>query len=412
MHRIRRWVPIGLALASVNVAGTKAMAGECYSWRPEPPVQHFALVVDASGSMKGQAMESAIAGASAFVVGMEDGDQAMVIAFSDELREVHRFTKRKKDLRKALSRISAGGGTALHDAIARAAARLSSTPGARVLIYLTDGADTVSRLTLEEVVQICVAEAVLVYGIGLGDVDEGALTRLSEATGGTFEIARDSAQLTRLYQRVLQTYYDEFAPRVRGGGAYTIRSIPRGRPVLVDGKPVGKTPLKLDGWTQGDHQIQIQYERGTWTCDAPARLGQRTLIDARDEDLGYDVWVASLPHGASVFLDDAYVGTTSMRPLHQDPGRWAGQVKREAEHLRIPLVPPGKHVLRAVPLAEHAEMGNARELAVQMDLGDEETVLLVDLIRGRLLGEGGVLVEREQEDRIDDAFGELDHALE
>ena len=399
---------IGLVVASVGWPGSRAIAADCYSWRPEPPVQHFALVVDASGSMQGHAMESAIAGASAFVEGMRDGDKAMVIAFNGAVHEVHGFTERKKDLRKALSKISAGGGTALHDAIARAVLRLSSTQGTRVIIYLTDGADTASRLTLDDVVQQCVAEVVLVYGIGLGDVDQAALERLSEATGGTFEVARDTYQLSQLYQRVQQTYYQGFAPRLRAGGAYSIRSIPRGLSVLVDGKPVGKTPLKLEGWTQGNHQVQIRYERGTWTCDAPARVGQRTLIDARDEDLGYDLWVASMPHGASVFVDDAYVGTTGMRPLNQDSKRWAEQVKREAGHLRIPLVPPGKHVLRVVPLAEQAEMGNARELAVQIDLGGEETVLLVDLMRGRLLDDEGVLIERERGDRIDDAFGELD----
>ena len=105
----------------------------------------------------------------------------MVIAFNEAVHEVHGFTERKKDLRKALSKISAGGGTALHDAIARAVLRLSSTQGTRVIIYLTDGADTASRLTLDDVVQQCVAEVVLVYGIGLGDVDQAALERLSEA---------------------------------------------------------------------------------------------------------------------------------------------------------------------------------------------------------------------------------------
>ena len=44
-------------------------------------------------------MESAIAGASAFVEGMRDGDKAMVITFNGAVHEVHGFTERKKDLR-------------------------------------------------------------------------------------------------------------------------------------------------------------------------------------------------------------------------------------------------------------------------------------------------------------------------
>ena len=399
------WMFAGSSLAPTNADQM------CYTSRAEPAKQYFALVIDRSGSMAGTPMDQAIAAVTTFIEGMKDGDLATVIAFDDEVRQLQDFTDKRGRLRRAVRGISAGGGTALNDAIARAAQRLSRVDGMRTIVFLTDGIDTASHLSLADVHQQCVAEAVLVYGIGLGEVDSVALAQLSEATGGTFEVATDASQLGRLYDRVLQAYYKDFAPRLAGGGAYSIRSMPKGQEVLVDGQAVGCTPLKLDGWRQGPHLIEVLFERGRWRCEAPAQIGQRTLIDARDSDLGYDVWVASTPQGANVYLDDTYVGVTGGGLVLSGQDGWTRRVKQDPQHLRIPLVPPGAHVLRVVPVAELAEFGVVRELAVSIDLGREETVLFADLVRQRLVGEEGVLIQREQADRMGDIFDELDAEL-
>lgn len=380
----------------------------CYTSRSEPAKQHFALVIDRSGSMAGTAMEQAIAAVTFFVEGMKDGDLAAVFAFDDEIGQLQDLTDNRGRLRRAVRGIAARGGTALNDAIAKAAQRLSRVQGMRTIIFLTDGVDTASRLSLADVHQQCVAEAVLVYGIGLGNVDGAALALLTEATGGTFEVARDASQLHQLYDRVLQTYYNDFAPRLANAGSYAIRSIPKGKEVLVDGQVVGRTPLKLDGWQQGPHLVEVLFNRGRWRCEAPAQIGQRTLIDARESDLGYSVWIGSSPYGASVFLDDTYVGVTGGGPVSTSQDDWTRRMKQDSQHLRIPLVPPGAHVLRVVPVADLEEFGVVQELAVSIDLGREETVLFADLVRGRLLGEEGVLIQRGQADLIEDAFDELD----
>ena len=51
--------------------------------------------------------------------------------------------------------------------------------------------------------------------------------------------------------------------------------------------------------------------------------GHRTLIDSRQSDLGADLWIVSSPQGASVFIDDAYVGLTAVgQPISLAKTNW------------------------------------------------------------------------------------------
>ena len=105
--------------------------------------------------MAGTPMDQAIAAVTTFIEGMKDGDLATVIAFDDEVRQLQDFTDKRGRLRSAVRGISAGGGTALNDAIARAAQRLSRVDGMRTIVFLTDGIDTASHLSLADVHQQC-----------------------------------------------------------------------------------------------------------------------------------------------------------------------------------------------------------------------------------------------------------------
>ena len=75
------------------------------------------------------------------------------------------------------------------------------------------------------------SEGIFIYGIGLGNVDKSALSRLSRATGGYLETTTNPATLSDLYRRVLQSYYRTFGDKLTKTGTYAIRSLPQGREV-------------------------------------------------------------------------------------------------------------------------------------------------------------------------------------
>ena len=85
----------------------------------------------------------------------------------------------------------------------------------RVMILLTDGNDTGSRVPPGKAAEIAAAESVRIYTIGVGDpaaageapLDEATLGRIAETTGGRFYRANDRESLAAVYQEL-----DELEP--------------------------------------------------------------------------------------------------------------------------------------------------------------------------------------------------------
>jgi len=352
-----------------------------YRFKPEPAVSAIVLVIDCSGSMRGQAFEDAQAGAVRFVEGMHASDVAAVVAFSDEVEEVQGMTGDRAALRRAILGLQAGGATKLYDAIARSIRRLLDREGGRIVVFLTDGRDTGSRYTAEELRKIGVSEGLFVYGIGLGDVDRDALSALSATTGGTFEVAERSSDLRDLYPRVLTEYYRKYGDLLSRSGALSVRSLPDGRKVLVNEREEGASPVKLDALAPGTYRVQVFFENGTWACEIPVKEGQRTVVDARESDLGAELVIASLPTDASVFLDGAYVGVTAIAPLRVKAGKkgWVQAALQDGRQLRVARVPYGVHRLkfRAIP---EFDFGSEQEFEVEIQVGAPRIVVYVEIL--------------------------------
>jgi Ca-activated chloride channel family protein len=105
----------------------------------------------------------------------------------------------------------AGVQTALGDAIGLAIhAFESSAVDHRLLILLTDGNDTVSKMTPVNAAGIAAAEGITIYTIGIGDseasgedrVDFAVLAELAERSGGRFFNAEDETALGSVYARI------------------------------------------------------------------------------------------------------------------------------------------------------------------------------------------------------------------
>jgi Ca-activated chloride channel family protein len=123
------------------------------------------LLIDASASMYGEKIESAIAGAASFVHGMKDLDQAQVMVFSDQLLSSTPITDVKAVLTAGLSGTEARGGTALQDHLFVALKLLEGRQGRRVLILLSDGVDTHSVLAMQQVLEMARKSNTLIYWI-------------------------------------------------------------------------------------------------------------------------------------------------------------------------------------------------------------------------------------------------------
>ena len=105
----------------------------------------------------------------------------------------------------------AGPQTALGDAIGLAIRSFeSSDVDERLLILLTDGNDTVSKMTPINAAEIARLNGVEIHTIGVGDaeargedrVDFATLQAVAQRTGGVFFTAGDEASLAQVYERI------------------------------------------------------------------------------------------------------------------------------------------------------------------------------------------------------------------
>ena len=126
-----------------------------------------ALLIDASASMYGERLEHATAGAAAFIRGMETLDHAKLLVCSHQLLNTTPFTNDHDLLIAGLSGAEASGGTALHDHLFIALKLLQERQGRRVLILLSDGIDSHSVLTMEQLFQNARRSQVVIYWIRL-----------------------------------------------------------------------------------------------------------------------------------------------------------------------------------------------------------------------------------------------------
>lgn len=85
---------------------------------------------------------------------------------------------------------SGAGSTAMYDSIyAVSSELLGREAGRRVIVLLTDGVDTSSRVKSKEAIERAWRSEIIIYSIGIGDrsfsgVDRGSLKRVSSETGG------------------------------------------------------------------------------------------------------------------------------------------------------------------------------------------------------------------------------------
>ncbi|MBC8210798.1 MAG: VWA domain-containing protein [Gammaproteobacteria bacterium] len=116
----------------------------------------------------------------------------------------------------------AGTETAIGDAIGLAIKRLKDKQeGSRVLILLTDGANTAGEISPLKAAELAASHGLKIYTIGIGadeiirdtffgkqrinpsqDLDEKTLMAIAEQTGGLYFRARDTEELSFIYQHL------------------------------------------------------------------------------------------------------------------------------------------------------------------------------------------------------------------
>jgi VWFA-related protein len=152
----------------------------------------IALLIDTSGSVK-EKLEYEKTTASEFFreILRPNKDLALIIQFDSDVNLVQDFTQSQSDLINALDNLRAGNSTSLYDAVYLAAEeKLKYEIGRKVMVVITDGEDTASKVRKEEAIEAAQKSDSLIYGIGVRSPEFnsnfGVLKTFAEETGGEF----------------------------------------------------------------------------------------------------------------------------------------------------------------------------------------------------------------------------------
>ena len=205
-------------------------------WLGEPIEQAVSgrdlmLAVDLSGSMEEQDFLinknpvdrlTAIKWVASDFINRRIGDRIGLILFGTQAYLQTPLTFDRKTVLTLLNESAiglAGENTAIGDAIGLAVKRLKNQPAnSRVLILLTDGANTAGEVSPLKAAELAAANQLKIYTIGVGademivrsffgnrkvnpsqDLDENTLVKVAESTGGRYFRARNSEELNNIY---------------------------------------------------------------------------------------------------------------------------------------------------------------------------------------------------------------------
>jgi len=213
------------------------------------------LALDTSGSMSGEKFEHAEAALDRFLFDLLDrDDEVFLYRFNNDPVLEQDWTTDRGRVSQALRRITPRGGTAMYDAVAEAVPLADSGRNRKkALVVISDGNDTASQATVEEIQQLIRETEVMVYAIGIDGT--------AEVSGGVYTPPR-----TR--RPPIQIPFPFPIPGRRGGGTW-----PGPMPPPSGGSQGGT-------WSRGDERVNVAALRAM-TDDS----GGRTELVRTSRDL-------------------------------------------------------------------------------------------------------------------------------
>ncbi|MEO8363631.1 MAG: type II secretion system F family protein [Ilumatobacteraceae bacterium] len=161
------------------------------------------LVIDRSGSMAGNALQATKSAATGFIHSMPPEVQIGLVSFGSDVTLDVGLTADRELLSSTIAAIRAKGRTALNNAIVFASTLFGSDTERRVMVLLSDGADSASSATLAEAVAATTGTRVEIVELITPETNRAALDQLAKSR--SIRSTADPAELTSLYASVAQS---------------------------------------------------------------------------------------------------------------------------------------------------------------------------------------------------------------
>jgi Ca-activated chloride channel family protein len=173
-----------------------------------PPL-HLAFLLDTSGSME-EDLKDVRTSAVKFLNAMDQAEDITLVDFDTEVRMMRSSGSDYARLIERIRQRKADGMTALYDALGVYLSGTAEQTGQKVLIMYTDGGDTRSTLTINEVNDLLRASDVTVYVVGYLEHQMSSsrmtqrmeLTRFASMTGGLALFPTSIKEVDKMYEKI------------------------------------------------------------------------------------------------------------------------------------------------------------------------------------------------------------------
>jgi Ca-activated chloride channel family protein len=186
----------------------------------------LSLLLDTSASMEDK-ISTAQEAAVGFARNLRTQDLASVIDFDSRVEVLQPFTHEVPALEKAIRSTVAGGSTSLYNAlyislkeIKKARAETSEDVRRQAIIVLSDGEDTSSLITFEELMDLAKRSETSIYTIGIRSKEpsvskgfkeaEFVLRQLAQETGGRSFFPSAASELGNIYNQIAEELSSQY----------------------------------------------------------------------------------------------------------------------------------------------------------------------------------------------------------
>jgi Ca-activated chloride channel family protein len=160
------------------------------------------LVLDTSFSVAGPHLTHLQAAARAFLEEMTEDDRAALVTFSHHLSLASGLTRDVASLQRDLLAVEAEGATSWHDALFAALEMLEPVRERPMVLLFTDGADTYSWLSEDQMVPMVRRSNAVVYAITRAEEPWTVDMRTTRGRARMRAARRDHAERTRLLRQI------------------------------------------------------------------------------------------------------------------------------------------------------------------------------------------------------------------
>ena len=137
------------------------------------------VLIDISGSMRHK-LQQALQTVREVSLALSGDDEMFLVTFNSDINVRQKFTRNPQEIQRALRDVRSGGETAAYDAIQTGLREMrQARNNKKIILMVTDGFDTRSKINADQVEELLKRSEVLVYAIGIDDddTDPAALQR-------------------------------------------------------------------------------------------------------------------------------------------------------------------------------------------------------------------------------------------